>query len=84
MLDILSDSIGRQKEIALEIGKEADEQNMLLDELDVKVSRTDAGIRNATRRVVKVATSSSTGIMWTVICVLILALVVLSFLAIYL
>lgn len=37
MLDILSDSISRQKEIALGIGKEVDEQNLLLDELDTKV-----------------------------------------------
>eukprot|EP00026_Physarum_polycephalum_P020777 Phypoly_transcript_23580.p1 GENE.Phypoly_transcript_23580~~Phypoly_transcript_23580.p1 ORF type:complete len:144 (+),score=22.24 Phypoly_transcript_23580:63-494(+) len=84
VLDILADSIGRQKEIALNIGKEVDEHNLLLDELDSKVSSTDSKIRAASRRVTRVAKASSTGIMWTVICILVLALIVVGFLAIYL
>jgi len=83
-LDILADSVKRQKEIAIEIGKEADEHNQLLDEMDAKVDGTGARIRNATKKVMKVAEDSNTKGMWICICVLILALIVVAFLAIYL
>lgn len=76
-------SVGRQKEIALEIGKEADEQNRLLEELDDKVDNTSAKVRNATRRVMRVAKAESTKAMWACICILVLGLIVVSFLAMY-
>eukprot|EP01113_Clastostelium_recurvatum_P025532 TRINITY_DN3071_c0_g1_i1.p2 TRINITY_DN3071_c0_g1~~TRINITY_DN3071_c0_g1_i1.p2 ORF type:complete len:145 (-),score=48.60 TRINITY_DN3071_c0_g1_i1:101-535(-) len=84
ILDVLAQSVGRQKEIAISIDTELTEQNMLLDDLDSKVDRTDSGIRNATHRVRKVAEQASTKGMWGVICFLVLALIVVSFLAVYL
>eukprot|EP01111_Echinosteliopsis_oligospora_P006039 TRINITY_DN19_c0_g1_i1.p1 TRINITY_DN19_c0_g1~~TRINITY_DN19_c0_g1_i1.p1 ORF type:complete len:149 (-),score=27.29 TRINITY_DN19_c0_g1_i1:63-509(-) len=84
LLDALSETIGRQKHIAIEIGKEAETQNLLLDELDVKVTSTNSKIRNATRAIIRVSKDSSAKPFWGCICFLVLVLIVLAFLAAYL
>eukprot|EP00027_Filamoeba_sp_ATCC50430_P015370 CAMPEP_0168570010 /NCGR_PEP_ID=MMETSP0413-20121227/16488_1 /TAXON_ID=136452 /ORGANISM="Filamoeba nolandi, Strain NC-AS-23-1" /LENGTH=118 /DNA_ID=CAMNT_0008602595 /DNA_START=101 /DNA_END=454 /DNA_ORIENTATION=- len=73
-LDILGQSIARTKEIAITIGKEADEHNQLITEIDSHVDRTNAKVKNTTRRVERVERKARTKGMWATICVLFLIL----------
>ncbi|PRP87816.1 hypothetical protein PROFUN_04290 [Planoprotostelium fungivorum] len=80
-LDAISDSLGRTKQIAIEIGKEADEHTQLIDEIDGHVNRVNPMIRNTTKRIDRVATKSSTKGLWLCICLLFIILLVVIGLA---
>lgn len=74
----------KTKQIAIAIGTETDEQMALLDDIDSKVDRTNARIRNTTRRVERIQTKSSTKVMWCCILILFIGLIVVTILAVYL
>src|SRR5690606_23365237 len=61
----------------------SDEHLALLEDIDGKVDRTNAKVRNTTRRVDRIERKSSSKIMWMVICILVLCLILITFLAIY-
>ncbi|KAK6335319.1 hypothetical protein TWF718_010750 [Orbilia javanica] len=50
-LQTLLKAVGRQKQVGVEIGRELDEQNQLLDSLDVDVERVNDKIRVVKKRV---------------------------------
>jgi syntaxin 8 len=49
-LDRLSESIGRQRELSIQIGDELDSQGDLLEDLDVVVDRSRSRLDGAKRR----------------------------------
>jgi len=77
-LDILSTSIQKQKEIAVTINTELDVHNKLLDDLDGKVGKTQAGIERERRHIAKVSESAKVGCMWVVIVILIIVIIVFA------
>eukprot|EP01130_Rhizamoeba_saxonica_P016974 TRINITY_DN7985_c0_g1_i1.p1 TRINITY_DN7985_c0_g1~~TRINITY_DN7985_c0_g1_i1.p1 ORF type:complete len:120 (-),score=33.43 TRINITY_DN7985_c0_g1_i1:51-362(-) len=83
-LDVLLGTVTRQKEIAGAIGVEAEEQIGLLNRIEQKTDRENTRLRNTNRRVDKLRAKSSTKALWVTICFLIIALVVVAFLAVYL
>jgi len=83
ILDILGESIGRTKQIAVAIGNETEEQMGLLEDIDERVDKTTARVKNTTRRVERVEAKADTKCMWVTICILLLALIGVSFMAIY-
>eukprot|EP01116_Phalansterium_solitarium_P000932 TRINITY_DN10768_c0_g1_i1.p2 TRINITY_DN10768_c0_g1~~TRINITY_DN10768_c0_g1_i1.p2 ORF type:complete len:134 (+),score=34.14 TRINITY_DN10768_c0_g1_i1:423-824(+) len=74
-LDLLGESIGRIKEIGHAIGRETDEQTVIIDDITAGVDRTNVKIRNTTRQVERVERKASTTVLWIIICVLFLALI---------
>jgi tetrahydromethanopterin S-methyltransferase subunit G len=83
LLDVLAQSISRTKEVAITIGNETDEQVGLLEEIDERVDKTSAKVRNTSRRVERVERKSRTTIMWGCIVVLLLVLIAVVVLAVY-
>jgi len=83
LLDILGESVDRQKDLALHIHTEVDEQIDLIDHLGNEVGRTTGRVRHATDRVSNISMKSSTTWLWVVICILFLALLLVIFLAFY-
>jgi len=83
LLDILGDSVDRQKEIALSIHTEVDEQIDLIDHLGDEVGKTTGRVRRATDKVANINLKSSTTWLWVTICILFLALLLVIFLAFY-
>lgn len=81
-LDAMYEAMKRTKGIAIEIGKEADEHVGLLDEMDTKVARNSARLKNATRQVEDVEIQSSTKCLWVLICLLFAGVIVTTILAI--
>lgn len=77
-LDILSQSVSKQKEIAVTINTELDVHNRLLDDLDSKVGKTQAGIERENRHIKKVSESAKVGCMWVIIVVLIIIIIVFA------
>jgi len=77
-LDLLSTSVLKQKEIAVTINTELDVHNRILDDLDGKVGKTQAGIERERRHIAKVSESAKVGCMWVVIVVLIIVIVVFA------
>lgn len=75
---MLSDSISRQKEIATNINEELDVHTRLLDHMEGKVERTQIGVARETVRVVTFQEKASTGFLWCVIFLLIVAIIVLA------
>lgn len=49
-LDMLSDAVGRQRELGLLIGDELESHVQLIEETDEMVDRTDTRLRNAQKR----------------------------------
>jgi len=82
-LDMLGNSIGRTKEIALAISDEVDEHAALLDDIDGRVDKTSARVRNTTRRVDRIMKKDSSTVMWLIIVFLMISLVLLSIAAYY-
>lgn len=64
------------KEIAVEIGVEAEESIGLLDKIDDQTGRVQAKIRNATRQTEDVKVQSSTKCLWFFIILQIIGLVI--------
>jgi syntaxin 8 len=76
-LDTLSASIGRQRELSMQIGDELDGQVMLLDEVEEGVDRHDAQFRRARGRLDRFSRKARENWSLTVIIVLIIILVLL-------
>jgi len=77
-LDSLSNSLARQKEIALTIDGELDVHSKLIGDLDVKTEKTKIEIQNNIKRIDKVSEQSKVCGMWICIVVLILILIVFA------
>lgn len=76
-LDTLSASIGRQRELSMQIGDELDGQVMLLDEVEEGVDRHEAQFRRARGRLDRFSRKARENWSLTVIIVLIVILVLL-------
>ena len=76
-LDTLSASIGRQRELSMQIGDELDGQVLLLDEVEEGVDRHDAQFRRAKGRLDRFSRKARENWSLTVIVVLIVILVLL-------
>ncbi|XPS75353.1 hypothetical protein M3J09_007449 [Ascochyta lentis] len=76
-LDTLSASIGRQRELSMQIGDELDGQVMLLDEVEEGVDRHDAQFRRARGRLDRFSRKARENWSLTLIIVLIVILVLL-------
>ncbi|OCK90665.1 uncharacterized protein K441DRAFT_578796 [Cenococcum geophilum 1.58] len=76
-LDRLGESIGRQRELSMQIGDELDGQVLLLDEVDEGVDRHQGQFRRARGRLERVGRKARDNWSLTVIVVLIVVLVLL-------
>lgn len=76
-LDTLSASIGRQRELSMQIGDELDGQVLLLDEVEEGVDRHDAQFRRAKGRLDRFSRKARENWSLTVIVALIIILVLL-------
>ncbi|KAL1593549.1 hypothetical protein SLS59_009246 [Nothophoma quercina] len=76
-LDTLSASIGRQRELSMQIGDELDGQVLLLDEVEEGVDRHDAQFRRARGRLDRFSRKARENWSLTLIVVLIIILVLL-------
>jgi syntaxin 8 len=76
-LDVLSESISRQRELSIQIGDELDVQNGLLDEVDGMVDRSTNRLDSAARRLKSFTTSARENSRLTLIFLLILILFLL-------
>ena len=76
-LDTLSASIGRQRELSMQIGDELDGQVLLLDEVEEGVDRHEAQFRRARGRLDRFSRKARENWSLTVIIVLIVILVLL-------
>ncbi|CAB3361842.1 Hypothetical predicted protein [Cloeon dipterum] len=74
-LDALSKIVSRQKQIAETIDGELGNQNEILDDIAVRVDTTDENILTETRHVAVVDRKDSTCGYWTVIILLLIAIV---------
>lgn len=76
-LDRLGESIGRQRELSIQIGDELDSQVQLLDEVDEHVERHQTRLDGARKSLGVVARRAKDNVQLTVIFVLIVVLVLL-------
>ncbi|KAI9686258.1 MAG: hypothetical protein M1822_003914 [Bathelium mastoideum] len=76
-LDVLGQSIGRQRELSIQIGDELEDQVQLLDEVDDGVMRHQGQLDRAKRRLGGVARKARENWGMTVIAILIVVLVLL-------
>lgn len=76
-LDRLGESIGRQRELSIQIGDELDEHVQMLDEVDRNVDRHTTTLNKARRNLGTVARKAKDNMSWTIIIVLIIILVLL-------
>jgi len=61
MLDVVSDQIGGLKEIALDMGKAAEQQGVMMDDLDTKVEKVNDQLENLNTRMRKALESIRKG-----------------------
>ncbi len=76
-LDRLGDSIGRQRELSIQIGDELDEHVQMLDEVEVHMDRQLSKMGKARKSLGNVARKAKDNKQITVILVLIIVLVLL-------
>lgn len=76
-LDRLGESIGRQRELSMQIGDELDGQVMLLDDVEEGVDRHQAQFRRARGRLDRISRKAKENWSLTIIVVLIIILVLL-------
>lgn len=76
-LDRLGDSIGRQRELSIQIGDELDEHVQMLDEVDEHVDRHQTRLDGARKRLGTVARKAKDNKQLTTILILIIILVLL-------
>lgn len=74
-LDMLQNSIARQKEIGLRIGSEVDEQNELLESLSDGMDSTARSLNKETAHVVRVTEKAKRGGLLCLILLLIIAII---------
>lgn len=77
-LDILQQSIARQKNMGLSIGNELEDQNEMLDELAEAMDNTDRRLVGTTGHVMRVTEKAKSGGMCCCIILLIVAIVVVG------
>jgi syntaxin 8 len=83
LLDVLSSSIQRQKSIALSIGEETEEQQLILDRLDERSERSHKLVEREIKRVEAFSVKSSTCWLWIIILILTIVFCVLLVVAVY-
>ena len=76
-LDRLGDSIGRQRELSIQIGDELDDQVQMLDDVEEHVDRHQSTLDRARKSLGDVARKSRDNKQLTIILVLIIVLVLL-------
>jgi syntaxin 8 len=76
-LDRLGQSIGRQRELSIQIGDELDEHVQMLDEVDRNVDRHQTRLDKARKNLGHVARKAKDNVQLTIILVLIIILVLL-------
>jgi syntaxin 8 len=76
-LDRLGESIGRQRELSIQIGDELDEHVQMLDDVDRNVDRHQTTLNKARKNLGTVARKAKDNMQMTIIVVLIIILVVL-------
>ncbi|KAI9761026.1 MAG: hypothetical protein M4579_001289 [Chaenotheca gracillima] len=76
-LDRLGESIGRQRELSIQIGDELDSHVQLLDEVDEHVDRHQGRLDGARRRLTTFARKAKDNMQLTVILILIIILILL-------
>ncbi|KAH7320306.1 target snare coiled-coil domain-containing protein [Stachybotrys elegans] len=76
-LDRLGESIGRQRELSMQIGDELDDHVAMLDEVDGYVDRHQSRLDRASKMLGKVARGASENKSMTIIIILIIILVLL-------
>lgn len=76
-LDRLGDSIGRQRELSIQIGDELDEHVQMLDEVEQHVGRHQTRLDGARKRLGTVARKAKDNKQLTIILILIIILVLL-------
>jgi len=76
-LDRLGDSIGRQRELSVQIGDELDEHVQMLDEVEEHVDRHQTRLDGARKRLGTVARKAKDNKQLTIILILIIILVLL-------
>jgi syntaxin 8 len=76
-LDRLGESIGRQRELSMQIGDELDSHVAMLDDVEAVTDRHQTRLDRASRALSKVARSASENKQMTIIVVLIIVLVLL-------
>ncbi|XP_064614733.1 syntaxin-8-like [Liolophura sinensis] len=77
-LDVLSNAIARQKQMALDIGDEVDAQNDLLDDIIDHTDQTGERLLKETRHIAIVDRKSNTCCYWVIIILLFIAIVVIA------
>ena len=76
-LDRLGESIGRQRELSIQIGDELDEHVQMLDDVDRHVDRHQTRLDKARKNLGTVARKAKDNMQLTIIAVLIIILVLL-------
>lgn len=76
-LDRLGESIGRQRDLSIQIGDELDEQVLMLDEMEGHVDRHQGRLDGARKRLGDVARKAKDNKQITAIVVLIIVLIFL-------
>jgi syntaxin 8 len=76
-LDRLGDSIGRQRELSIQIGDELDDQVQMLDDVEEHVDRHQSTLDRARKSLGDVARKSRDNKQLTIILILIIVLVLL-------
>ncbi|KAG5677181.1 hypothetical protein PVAND_006962 [Polypedilum vanderplanki] len=79
-LESLSKVISRQKNIAIRIGTEVDNQNDIIDNIAEQMDRTSTRVSSSTRNVEDVAAKDSTFGYWIVIISLFVAIIIVGIL----
>jgi syntaxin 8 len=74
-LEILGQSIGRQRLLGIQMGDELDEQNELLDDVERGVDRHTSTLERARKRLGHVARKSKASGSWITIGILIIVLI---------
>jgi len=78
LLDALSASVAKQKDIAITIDGELNIHGKLITDLDVKTENTTLLIKNTTKKVDKITEKSKVCGMWICIIILIVVIIVLA------
>ncbi|KAL8692102.1 MAG: hypothetical protein Q9218_002798 [Villophora microphyllina] len=76
-LDRLGESIGRQRDLSIQIGDELDEHVQMLDEVEVHVDRNQTKLTGARKRLGNFARKAKDNKQLTIILVLIMILIIL-------
>ncbi|GAB7352491.1 hypothetical protein MBLNU459_g2895t1 [Dothideomycetes sp. NU459] len=76
-LDVLGESIGRQRVLGIQMGSELDEQNEMLEDVEAGVDRHQGTLDRARNRLGKVARKAKDNWSWVTIAILILILILL-------